>query len=178
MADVSLPVLIAPFILAGMAVAGMILMTDGRMAMRKRSAAQALGYDVDEKHAVALTPARYVGGHPDLARPLDQPYVLLTDRDLALFQRNGMPTLFTVPLAKVEEITTLTAEQMAMAAGTVRGLAPGALEDLAPGATFARVRFEDDRGWWQNVVFELAPAFADVQLKELNEAWRFAKPKA
>ncbi len=176
MADISLPILIAPFVLAGMAVAGMILLTDGRFALRPQSASKSLGYDVDEKHAVALTPARYVGGHPDVAPPIAQPYVFLTDRDLAVYRRNGMPVLFMVPWAKVDQISRLTAEQMTMAAASVRGLVPNALDDLAPDALFARVRFEDERGWWQNLVFELAPAFADVQIEELMGAWHYARP--
>lgn len=178
MADVSLPVLLAPLVIAGMAVAFMIVVTGGREtrdAAGPRSADKALGYGVDAQDAVSLAPARYVGGHPDVAAPLTQPYVLLTARDLALFRRKGLPVAFAIPWSAVETITRLTAEQMAMAAGSVRGLAPGALDDLDPGAIFARVRFADERGWWQNVVLELAPGFAEQQLEELTGRWHLAK---
>jgi hypothetical protein len=181
MADISLPLLIAPFIIASMAVAAMILFTggrEGRQAAGPRSASQTLGYDVDAKTSVSLTLARYVGGHPDAAQPIAQPFLLLTGRDLAMYRRKGMPVVLTVPWAKVDNISRLSAAQMGMAAASVRGLAPGVLDDLAPDATFARVRFEDERGWWQNVVFELAPTFEDLQFEELNGTWALARADA
>lgn len=180
-ADVSLPVLLAPLIIAGMAVAFMILFSggrEGRQANGAKSADQTLGYKVDAKTSVSLTPARYVGGHPDQAQPIAQPFLLLTERDLALYRRKGMPVSFTVAWAKVDQITRLNGEQMAMAAASVRGLVPGAIEDLAADAAFARVRFEDERGWWQNVVFELAPTYADQQFEEIEGNWRLAQAHA
>lgn len=169
-----LPVLIAPVVIALMAVAFMILFTGGRAGRQVRGprpAGQELGYAVSGQDAVSLTPARYVGGHPDRGMPLPSPYVLLTPRDLGVFARKNGPLVFAVPWAKVETITRLDAQQMAMAAAGVRGLAEGALDDLAPDATFVRVRFEDERGWWQNVVFELAAAFADEQHAAVTRAW-------
>lgn len=170
-----LSVLIAPFVIALMAVAFMVLFSGARtprLARGPRPAGQELGYAVSGADAVSLTPARYVGGHPDRAAPMPSPYVLLTPRDLAVFPRKDAPLAFAIPWAKVETMTRLDAKQMAMAAAGVRGLAPGALDDLAPEAAFVRVRYEDDRGWWQNVVFELAGAYADEQHGAMAKAWR------
>lgn len=170
-----LTVLIAPFVIALMAVAFMILFSGGRQAKASRGprpAGQELGYAIDANDAVSLTPARYVGGHPERAMPMPSPYLLLTRRDLAAFARKGGPLVFSIPWAKVETMTRLDAKQMAMAAAGVRGLAEGALEDIAPEAAFVRVRFEDERGWWQNVVFELAGTYADEQHQALARAWR------
>lgn len=170
-----LTVLVAPFVIALMAVAFMVLFTGGRtgrLVRGPRPADQELGYAVSGSDAVSLTPARYVGGHPDRALPLPSPYVLLTPRDLAVFARKAGPLVFAVPWGKVETISRLDATQMGMAAASVRGLAPGALEELAPDAAFVRLRFEDERGWWQNVVFELAATYADDQHAALARAWR------
>ncbi len=170
-----LSVLLAPFVIALMAVAIMILFTGGRagrLVRGPRPAGQELGYAVVGSDAVSLTPTRYVGGHPDRGMPLPSPYVLLTPRDLAVFARKNGALVFAVPWAKVEKIARLDAREMAMAAASVRGLAPGALEELAPDAAFVRVRYEDERGWWQNVVFELAGTYADDQHAALARAWR------
>ena len=178
--SVPLTVLIAPFVIALMAVALMILVTGnrtGRTIRGPRPAGQELGYAIDAADAVSLTPARYVGGHPDRAQPMPSPYLLLTSRDLAVFARKAGALAFTIPWAKVETLTRLDAKQMAMAAAGVRGLAEGALEDLAPEAAFVRVRFEDERGWWQNVVFELAGAYADEQHQAIARAWRDRAPE-
>ena len=170
-----LTVLIAPFVIALMAVAFMILFSGGRknpLTRGPRPAGQELGYAVEASDAVSLTPARYVGGHPDRGAPMPSPYLLLTPKDLAVFARKGGALAFAVPWEKVEKVTRLDAKEMAMAASGVRGLTPGVLDDLAPEAAFLRVRFEDERGWWQNVVFELATAYADAQHVALERAWR------
>jgi hypothetical protein len=60
---------------------------------------------------------------------------------------------------------------MEAAAIAVRGLAPGAIEATDPEARFLRVRYLDERGWWQNVVFELAPALAAQQVAEVEGYW-------
>jgi hypothetical protein len=118
-----------------------------------------------------MTLARYVGGHPDLDVPVTRPYVLLTHKHLGAFARNWGVKLFLIPWQHVEAVAVLTRAQMEAAAIAVRGLAPGAIEATDPEARFLRVRYLDERGWWQNVVFELAPALAAQQVAEVEGYW-------
>lgn len=179
-ATLPVAVMLAPIVIAVMAVALMVLVTGGREtrgALGPRAATDELGYAVDAAEAVSLSPARYVGGHPQHQGPIGLPFVLLTPRDLAVFEKKGGSLAFALPWGKVEDLTSLTAAQMAMAASSVRGLATGALDDMAADARFVRVRFEDARGWWQNVIFELIGDHAEAQFEAIKGQWLLARAK-
>lgn len=158
-----------PMVLAAMAVATMAL-TSGARGPRRVSAE--LGYNPDPAETVTMTLDRYVGGHPDVAAPSGAPHVLLTPLHLAVFARRWGAKLFLIPWPKVEAVTVLDRDKMVMAAASVRGLAAGALEAGAAEGEFLRVRFEDERGWWQNVVFELGGPHAKEQSAEVERYWR------
>ena len=160
--------LVAPLFIAVAAIAAMIGLTSSKTPRRLSSE---LGYKPDAGAAISMTPARYVGGHPDLEMPVPKPHVLLTHRHLAAFARAWGVKLFLIPWNKVEAIAVLSRSQMEAAAIAVRGLQSGAIEASAEGAEFVRVRYQDERGWWQNVIFELATANAGQQAQEIQRFW-------
>lgn len=168
-APLPLGVVIAPVVIAATAIATMVVLKGAR-APRRLSAE--LGYQPDPGSSVSMTFTRYVGGHPALAQPLSAPFVLLTTRHLAVFARRWGAKVFMIPWAQVEHLTVLDRTQMDMAAGSVRGLARGAVEDSQPDARFLRLRIADERGWWQNVVFELAPACLAEQVEAVERYWQ------
>ncbi len=79
--------------------------------------------------------------------------------------------LFHIDWNTIEEIKTLDRPQMEAAAVSVRGMAPNALDAASPDATFVRIRFEDERGWWQHLVLELTPPHGEEQRQELLADW-------
>lgn len=160
--------LVAPMLIALAAVAAMIGLSGAKTPRRLTSE---LGYKPDPAAAMSMTLARYVGGHPDLAPPVGKLYVMLTHRHLAAFTRAWGVKLFLVPWNKVEAVTVLDRAQMEAASIAVRGLQPGAIEASAPDATFVRVRYQDARGWWQNVILELAPDMAGQQVEAIQRFW-------
>jgi hypothetical protein len=162
-------ILLTPIVIAATAVATLVVLKGAR-APRRLSLE--LGYQPDPGSSVSMTVSRYVGGHPAAAGPLPQPFVLLTTRHMAVFARRWGAKVFMIPWAKVEHVKLLDRAQMEMAAGSVRGLARGAVEAGEPEGQFLRVRFEDARGWWQNVIFELAPANRDEQVAAVERFWR------
>lgn len=164
-----LTVLLTPIVIAITAVATMMAL---RGARPPRRLSDELGYQPDQSTTVSLTLDRYVGGHPAVGVPQAKPFMLLTSRDLALFTRRWGSKLFAIPWQKIEDVTFLEPGQMAMAAGSVRGLAPNALESAAPESNFLRVRFEDERGWWQNMVFEIGPGLGHQPRDEVMTYWQ------
>lgn len=167
--------LIAPFVIAATAVAMMAALSGSRTPRRL---ALELGYRPDPARAFSLTIARYVGGHPAIGYPVLRPFMLLTDRHLALFARRWGVKLFMIPWDQVELISVLSREQLDQAAPSVRGLAPGALDGAASDGTFVRVRFTDERHWWQNVIFELPAIKGPSQGAEIERFWRGLKAAA
>lgn len=161
--------LFAPIFIAMAAIAVMIGLS-GSKGPRRLS--NELGYRLEPGAATGMTLARYVGGHPDLDVPVGKPYVLLTHQHLGAFARSWGVKLFLIPWQHVEAVAMLPRAQMEAAAIAVRGLAPGAIEASAPESQFLRVRYKDERGWWQNVVFELAPALAAQQFAEVQTFWQ------
>jgi hypothetical protein len=161
--------LVAPMVIAVAAIAVMIGVTGSRAPRRLTTE---LGYRVEPGSATGMTLARYVGGHPDLDVPVGKPYVLLTHKHLAVFARHWGMKLFAMPWPQVEQVTMLSRDQMEAAAIAVRGLAPGAFESAAPESQFLRVRYMDERGWWQNVIFELSATAAAQQLAEVQAFWQ------
>jgi hypothetical protein len=168
-APLPIGVLLSPIVIAATAVATMVVLKSAR-APRRLSVE--LGYQPDPGSSISLSALRYVGGHPSLLAPLGSPFLLLTTRHLAVFARRWGAKVFLIPWSKVEQVTLLDRAQMEMAATAVRGLARGAVEASQPASRFLRVRFEDDRGWWQNVVFELADSDGDAQLEAVERFWR------
>lgn len=168
-AALPLPVLLAPFVIAAIAVALMLVLSGPRSPRRVNAE---LGYKPDPRACVSMDVARYVGGHPDLATPFPKPWLLMTERHLGLFARRWGAKLFLIPWEKVEHVALLDRQQMEQAAIAVRGLTPGAIEQGAPDNAFLRVRFEDERNWWQNVVFELPAPMASNQLAEIERHWQ------
>lgn len=168
-ASLPLQVLIAPLVIAATAIATVIVLNGARGPRRMSSE---LGYTPDPQASVAMTVGRYVGGHPALTAPLHRPYMLLTPQHLALFARRFGQKIFLVPWEKVELISLLSREEATRIAMTVRGLPAGLLEQAAEETVYMRVRFEDDRGWWQNMLFELDPALAGQQGEETLEYWK------
>lgn len=166
--SISSQVLLAPLVIAVTTVAFMLLVSKNRGEAREGAK---LGYKPDAAQSLSMTLARYVGGHPAVAAPLASPFVLLTDRHLVLYARRGGALVFEIPWPTIDQVTVLDRPQMEAAAVAVRGLAPGALDGASPDGRFLRVRFEDERGWWQNVVFELAPPHDDEQAREVTAFW-------
>ncbi|MNS24362.1 hypothetical protein D3C72_562080 [compost metagenome] len=163
-----LPYLVVPVFIALTAVAAMI---GFQGAKTPRRLSTELGYKPEPNAALSMTPGRYVGGHPDLEGPVAKPHVVLTHRHLAAFARAWGVKLFAIPWNKIEAVSTLTRQQMEAAAIAVRGLRPGAIDAADPEARFVRVRYQDERGWWQNVILELAPAHAPQQAQEIESFW-------
>jgi hypothetical protein len=85
---------------------------------------------------------------------------------------------FGITWASVEQIVTLDAGQMRYAAGSVRGMAADAIPEDGGDATYLRIRYQDERGWWQHTVFELDPAHSAAQAEAVIAAWREHKPEA
>lgn len=166
--SISTEVLLTPIVIAATTLALMMWYSNTRGGAREPAT---LSYKPDTASSLSMTLARYVGGHPQLGQPLATPFGLLTERELVLYARRGGPLLFQMPWPKIDQITVLDRPQMEAAAVAVRGLAAGAVEAASPEARFLRVRFEDERGWWQNVVFELAPPHADEQAREVMAFW-------
>lgn len=164
-----LSILLAPLIIAGTAVATMIMFNGVR---GPRRVSQELGYQPDPTDSLSMTVNRYVGGHPELATPAPSPFLLLTTRHLAVFARRWGAKLFVIPWPKVEAVTLLDRPLMDLAVASVRGLSRGAMDEASPDGSFIRVRFEDDRGWWQNVIFEVGPGHGSQQLAEVERFWR------
>jgi hypothetical protein len=167
-ATLPLSVLVAPFVIAATAIAMMAALSGSRAPRRLVSE---LGYKPDPAQALSLTAARYVGGHPELGFPVPRPFMLLTDRHLAVFARKWGVKLFMIPWEKVELISVLDRQQLDAAALAVRGLAPGAIAESAANGWFLRVRYEDERQWWQNVIFELPAALGQNQAQEIERFW-------
>jgi hypothetical protein len=161
-------VLLTPLVIAATAIATMAVLKSARTPRRLSAE---LGYSPDPGSSLSLTVARYVGGHPSAASPLAGPFLLLTTRHMAVFARRWGAKVFLIAWPKVEQVTLLDRAQMEMSIGSVRGLAPGALEASDPESRFLRVRFEDDRGWWQNVVFELCPTDCEEQTAAIERFW-------
>lgn len=168
-APLPIGVLLTPIVITVTTLATMAVLKGAR-APRRLSAE--LGYQPEPGSSVSMTLARYVGGHPDVGRPIAEPFVLLTTRELAVFVKRWGSKALVIPWPKVEHVACLDRAQMDMAAGSVRGLTPNALAMSEPDAKFLRVRFEDHRGWWQNVIFELRVADAATQLEEVERYWR------
>ena len=166
--SISTEVLLAPIVIAVTTIALMLWHSQSRGPARESAK---LDYKPNTDTSLSMSLARYVGGHPVLAMPLAGPFALLTEKDLVVYARKGGPLLFQMPWAKIDQVTVLDRPQMEAAAVAVRGLAPGALGDGGPEARFLRVRFEDERGWWQNVVFELAPPHGEEQAREVQAFW-------
>ena len=164
-----LQVLLAPLVIAITTIATMLLL-NGARAPRRVSAE--LGYTPDAEASVAMTVGRYVGGHPAAPAPHHRPYMLLTPQHLALFAGRWGQKVFLVPWEKVELMNVLSREEVGRIAGTVRGLPDGILEEAPEETFYLRVRFEDDRGWWQNMLFELDPALAGQQGEEALGYWK------
>lgn len=162
-------VLLSPLVIAATAIATLVVLKNTR-APRRLSFE--LGYQPDPGSSVSLTATRYVGGHPALPGPLSAPFMLLTTRHLAVFARRWGAKVFMIAWPKVEQIALLDRPQMEMALGSVRGLPRGAVEASLPEARFLRVRYEDDRGWWQNVIFELSAADGASQAEAVERFWR------
>jgi hypothetical protein len=165
--SITLQELLVPIVIAATTVAFMMWFS-GRAPKRP---VQTLDYKPDPTTSLSMTLARYVGGHPAIPTPVASPFALLTDRHLALYARRGGAMLFQLAWDKVEQVTALDRAQMEAASASVRGLVPDAFEASPPEARFLRIRFEDERGWWQNVVLELAPAHADEQEREVTAYW-------
>lgn len=165
---IPLHMLVAPVLIALAAVAAMVGFSGAKAPGRLSGD---LGYKPDPAQVLSLTLARYVGGHPDVAAPIAKPYVMLTHRHLAAFTRARGAKLFLVPWNKVEAVTLLDRAQMEAAAIAVRGLQAGAIEAAPAEARFARVRYQDERGWWQNVVLELSSELASEQADEIQRFW-------
>ncbi|MEB3223441.1 MAG: hypothetical protein VKS61_15305 [Candidatus Sericytochromatia bacterium] len=180
----SLSVLLAPVVIAVMAVA--LMNVFGRPTDRQGESGAAgepagatpvpTRAGPEGRPRLTLTPARYVGGHPARPAPTEAPLVALHDDGLWVASASRREPAFGIPWAAIEQVATLDASQMQFAAGSVRGLAPGALPGDRPEATYVRIRHQDDRGWWQHSVFELDPAHAAAQAESLQGAWEAHRP--
>lgn len=172
MTDAHLPltILLAPLVLAAMAVALMHLLSPN-----PDKAGTTVTVDPGKGQGnpeVSLTPARYVGGNPGRAEPLDKPWVGLYQDGVTIFDSSGKTPLMRIAWQDVEDIKPLSAAQMRQAAGSVRGLQPGAIPDDDSLQRYVRIRHQDDRGWWQHTVLALDPAHEDAQLEAILEAYR------
>lgn len=166
---VPLQVLIAPIVIAVTAVATMMLMNGARSPRRVSSE---LGYAPDPATSLSLTLGRYLGGYPGLPQPFPKPFMLLTHEHLALFARRWGPLIARIGWDKVEHVTVLNRQEAEAAALAVRGLATGAFDGAPDDALYVRVRFEDERGWWQNMLFELSDAQARAMADEVIRHWQ------
>lgn len=125
---------------------------------------------------VTLTPARYVGGHPERAGETLSPLVALDEVSLRVAPGPRREPPFAVGWAEIEAIDVLDARQMRFASGSVRGLAPEAIPEERPDALYLRIRHIDPNGWWQHTVFELDADHAEAQAEAVREAHRQHRP--
>ncbi|MEB3198819.1 MAG: hypothetical protein VKP62_16625 [Candidatus Sericytochromatia bacterium] len=167
-----LSILFAPFVLAGMAVAAMNLFA---RAPEERGGgtprADAAPTEPAGPVRVTLTPQRYVGGHPDAAGPLPQPWMEVREDGLTLWGGARRQRVWSIPWASVEEIKALSAHEMQAAAASIRGLQAGALAADDETGAYLRIRHIDARGWWQHTVLELDPSCAADQQNAVREGW-------
>lgn len=172
MTDAHLPltILLAPVVLAFMAVALMHLLSPAT-ARDAQSVNLALE-NTEAKPQVSLTPARYVGGHPSRGEPLERPWVGLYSDRCTIFDPTGKTPLMRIAWKDVEEIKALSSAQMRQAAGSVRGLHPEAIPDEDNVGRYVRIRHMDDRGWWQHTILALDPEHEDAQLDAIEDAYR------
>ncbi|MEB3330420.1 MAG: hypothetical protein VKQ33_14440 [Candidatus Sericytochromatia bacterium] len=185
-AGLPLTVLLAPLVIAAMAVAAMNLVA------RPPAPGEAGGLPGGEgpnnagtlparrapegPPKVTLTPARYVGGHPARGAATQAPLVALHRDGLWVSQATRRDPAFSIPWASIEQVVTLDASQMRFGAGAVRGLATDAIPEDRPDALYLRIRHQDERGWWQHTVFELEPGHAEAQAQAIVAAWEDQRP--
>ncbi|MEB3284281.1 MAG: hypothetical protein VKN33_03225 [Candidatus Sericytochromatia bacterium] len=172
MSDAHLPlsVLLAPLLLAAMAIALMHLLSPAssqagdlrRSFGSKRS---------PETPKMSLTPARYLGGHPAWTSPVDSPWVGLYEDRCEIFDTTGKSSLMNILWKDVEEVKVLTPEQMKLAASSVRGLEPDAFSENSAIEQYVRIRHTDERGWWQHTVLGLDPSHGAEQAKAIKSAY-------